>query len=316
MVIACNKAPAVSDAVHRIDPRIDLIIPADARLETLAQGFDWSEGPVWVEKGGYLLFTDIPKNTIYKWQEGKGLEVFMRPAGYSAPDPPGLELGVNGLAVDPEGNILLCDHGNRCVSRLDTLVFTKTVLAGRFEGKRFNSPNDLTVKSNGDIYFTDPPYGLKDLNENPAKEIPFNGVYRISRDGSVTLLTKEITFPNGIAFSPDEKILYVAISDRNNPVWMAFDVKEDGTLGRGRIFFDATGLRREGLRGSQDGLDVDRNGNIFASGPGGVHVFSPQGDHLGWIETGQATSNCTIGDKGTMLYITADMFVMRIRITN
>lgn len=306
---------ATMGAVERVEARLDSLVPPGATLEVLAEGFDWSEGPVWVPAGGYVLFSDVPRNTIYRWKEGEGLDVFLRPAGYGGiGEPPGRELGTNGLVLDPEGRLVMCDHGNRMVARLDTATFTKTALAERYEGRRLNSPNDLVYRSNGDLYFTDPPYGLRGLNESPLKELPVNGVYRLATDGTLTLLTDTLTFPNGIAFSPDERTLYVAVSDPERPVVMAYDVQEDGTLAGGRVFFDASAEAAAGRRGLPDGMAVDVQGNVFATGPGGVLVLAPDGTHLGTIETGQATANCTFGDDGSTLYVTADMYLARIRL--
>ncbi len=310
--------PAASQTfgeIHRVDPRINQLIPANAKLEKLAEGFEWTEGPLWLPREQALLFTDIPKNTIYKWKQGEGISVYLRPAGYAGEDPPGFELGVNGLNVSPAGELVMCDHGNRCISQLNTQNFTKKVLADRFAGKRLNSPNDGVFKSNGDFYFTDPPYGLAGLNKNPKKELPFNGVYRLSKEGELTLLTSELTYPNGIAFSPDEKTLYIAQSDPDKAVWMAFNVAEDGTISEGRILFDATPWVKQGKKGLPDGLSVDESGHLFASGPGGVIILSPRGEHLGTIATGEATSNCAFGEDGSVLYITADMYLCRIALS-
>lgn len=299
---------------ERVDPRFDELVPADAKLEVLAEGFEWTEGPVWSKSEGYLLFSDIPRNTIYRWDEENGLRVYIRPAGYSGAEPPGFELGTNGLLFDAEGRLVACDHGNRQIVRFDTTNFTRTTLADRYEGKRLNSPNDAVFRSNGDLYFTDPPYGLRGLNDSPLKELPYNGVYRLSADGELTLLTDELSFPNGIAFSPDEKTLYVANSDPNRAIWMAYDVNDDGTISNGRVFFDATPWVKAGRRGAPDGMKVDRSGNLFATGPGGLVVLSPDGTHLGTFVTGQATSNCAFGDDGSTLYITADNLLLRVRL--
>jgi gluconolactonase len=290
------------------------LVPEGARIERLAEGFAWTEGPQWRSSGGYLLFTDIPKNTVYQWSEDDGIQVFLRPAGYLGSDPPGRELGSNGLAFDAEDRLILADHGNRQVARLDEENYTRVTLADRFEGRRLNSPNDLAIRSNGDIYFTDPPYGLRGLNEDPNKELDFNGVFRLTPDGELSLLTREISFPNGIAFSPDERTLYVASSDRERPIWMAYDVLEDGSIDNGRLFFDASHLLGGGRRGLPDGMAVDQHGNLFATGPGGVLVLSPDGRHLGTIETGQPTANCAFGDDGSTLYITANMYLLRVRL--
>jgi gluconolactonase len=313
-----ERAPAAMKVTYptfgtleRLDPGFDRLIAPDAKIEKLAEGFDWSEGPVWIRDGGYLLFSDVPTNTVYKWKEGEGVKPFLNPSGYTGSKPRGGEPGSNGLTVDPEGRLVLCQHGDRRVSRLEKDRQFK-VLAEYYQMRRFNSPNDLTFKSNGDLYFTDPPYGLLGLNTDPNKELTFNGVYRLKPNGEITLLTQDLSFPNGIAFSPDEKILYVAISDTNRPVIMAFDVKTDGTVANGRVFFDAKSLLA-GHKGLPDGMKLDNAGNLFATGPGGVLVISPQGKHLGTINTGEATANCAWGEDGTVLYITADMYLCRIK---
>jgi gluconolactonase len=300
--------------VERVDRRIDRLIPTDAAMERLADGFEWAEGPVWDKRGGFLLFSDVPQNTVFKWKEGESVSVFLKPSGYTGPTPRGGEPGSNGLLMDSEGHLVLCQHGDRRVARLEKDRHF-TTLADRYEGKRLNSPNDGVYKSNGDLYFTDPPYGLLGHNNDPQKELPFNGVYRLAKDGTLTLLTKEMTFPNGIAFAPDEKTLYVANSDPKKAIWMAFPVKDDGTIGEGRVVFDATPWAKAGKKGLPDGMKVDKEGNLFATGPGGVCVFAPDGTHLGTLNTGEATANCGWGDDGSTLYITADMYICRIRLT-
>ena len=300
--------------IERKDPRLDKIVPKDAQMEKLAEGFDWSEGPVWIKDGGYLLFSDIPRNSVMKWKEGEGITLFMKPSGYTGVVDYGGEPGSNGLTLDLQGRVTFCEHGDRRVSRLEKDGGKKT-LVDNYQGKRLNSPNDATYKSNGDLYFTDPPYGLPKNFDDPRRELDFCGVYRLSKDGQVTLLTKDMTRPNGIAFSPDEKTLYVAQSDPAAAVWMAFDVKPDGTLGKGRVFFEATSWAKAGQKGLPDGLKVDRAGNLFATGPGGVHVFASDGSHLGTFATGEATANCAWGDDGSTLYITADMYLVRVKLT-
>ena len=242
------------------DPRFDQLVPPSAKIQKLAEGFAWAEGPIWIKDQGCLLF---------------------------------------------------CEHGDRRIARLEK-DGRKTTLAGRYQGKRFNSPNDLVYKSNGDLYFTDPPYGLEGREKDPKKELQFQGVYRLKPNGELTLLVENLTFPNGLAFSPDEKILYVAVSDPAKAVWMAYDVKPDGTVANGRVFFDATAWVKT-KPGLPDGMKVDRDGNLFATGPGGVLVFAPNGKHLGTIDTGEPTANCNWGDDGSMLYITANHYLCRIR---
>ncbi len=323
---------ATFGTIERKDPAFDKLIPKDAKLEKLADGFDWSEGPVWIKgklpgaevvdkhphktEGGYLLFSDIPPNRIMKWMPGQTkASVFMHPAGYSGKAPRGGEPGTNGLVLDSEGRLVMCDHGDRQIARLGK-DGKKETLVDKFEGKRLNSPNDCCYKSNGDLYFTDPPYGMEKRWDDPARELDHCGVYRFSKDGKLTLLTKAMTRPNGIVFSPDEKQLYVANSDPEKAVWMVFDVKEDGGIvDNGRLFFDATPWVKAKKKGLPDGLKIDKDGNMFATGPGGVHVFDKTGKLLGSIDTGEATANVGWGDDGSMLYVTADMYLARIKTT-
>jgi gluconolactonase len=309
--VSAQPAPR---SIERLDPALDALIAADAKIEMLAYGFDWTEGPVWNKARGHLLFSDIPRNAILRWKEGQGVSVYMRPAGYTGATPFGRELGSNGLTFDANGELVMADHGNRQVSRVDSMTFTKTVLADRYNGKRLNSPNDVVFSRAGDLFFTDPPYGLSKLNDDPAKELDFNGVYRLSRAGALTLLTRALTFPNGIALSPDERTLYVAVSDPAHPVWMAYEFRADGSLSNGHVFFDASALAKAGRQGLPDGMKVDAAGNVFASGPGGILVFSPQGKHLGTIMTGETTANCAFGDDGSTLYMTANHMLMRVRL--
>lgn len=297
------------------DERFHDLIPENAVIEVLADGFEWTEGPAWRTSGDYVLFSDIPENTIYRWDERSGLSIYLRPAGYMWSDPAGRELGTNGLLFNAKDELLACDHGNRAVVKINEQNYTKTVLAESYQGQRLNSPNDLVVHSNGDIYFTDPPYGLEGTDESPDKELDFNGVFRIdTQNDELFLLHREMTRPNGIALSPDEQKLYVANSDPDNAFWMVFDLNTGGGIVTASTFFDATGWVKEGRRGLPDGMTLDANGNIFATGPGGVLVFSPEGDHLGTIETGQATANCTFGgENGSTLFITADMYFARVK---
>ncbi len=313
-VLVVSAAGTTSESigtVERLDPKFDQLVPKAATLEKLAQGFEWTEGPVWIRQGGFLLFCDIPNNVILKWQEGEGVSEFLKPSGYTGSASRGGEPGSNGLAVDREGRLIICQHGDRQIVRLEKNG-GKTVLVSNYQGKKLNSPNDLVIRSNEDIYFTDPPYGLEKRNEDPAKELDFNGVYRLTPGGQLTLLTRELTFPNGIAFSPDEKTLYVANSDPGRAVWMAYEVDKDGGIRNGKVFFDATPWVKQ-YQGLPDGMKIDRQGNLFATGPGGVNIFSPAGKHLGRINPGQATANCAWGDDGSTLYITADMYLCRIK---
>ena len=298
--------------VHRHDDRINDLIAEDAKIEVVASGFEWAEGPVWVpQDGGYLLFSDIPRNSVMKWKEGVGTSLYLKPAGYTGVADYGNEPGSNGLLLDSEGRVVFCEHGDRRVSVMSK-DGGKITLADHYEGKRFNSPNDATFKSNGDLYFTDPPYGLSGTFDDPRRELDYTGVYRRSKDGRITLLTKEMTAPNGITFSPDEMTLYVAQSDPKAAIWKSFPVKDDGTLGASKVLYDSTEHVGK-LPGLPDGMKCDEKGNIFATGPGGVYVFAPDGTLLGRIETGEKTANCAFGGDGSVLYMTADMYICRIQ---
>jgi len=299
--------------IVRLDNRINELIPRDAKIELLASGLEWSEGPLWIQEagGGYLLFSDIPRNSVMKWQEGAGVTLFMKPSGYTGVTDYGREPGSNGLALDLQGRILFCEHGDRRISRLEKNGGKKT-LVDNYRGKRLNSPNDAVVKSNGDIYFTDPPYGLPKRYEDHRRELDFCGVFRLATSGELTLLTNEMIRPNGIAFSPEEKVLYVSQSDSKNPVIKAFPVKPDGTLGRAKVLYDFASLTGK-YPGSPDGLKVDQQGNLFATGPGGVYVITPKGKLLGRVHTGKATSNCAWGNDGSVLYMTVDDCLCRLK---
>lgn len=312
---APERAPVAAGAgrIVRLDGRFDALVPADARLEKIVDGHKWLEGPLWNRERRALLFSDIPQNTIFEWREGTGVRAFHTPAGYSGTAPfKGREPGSNGLSYDPQGRLVICQHGDRRIARLNA-DGSLTTLVDRYQGKRLNSPNDAAYNRRGDLYFTDPPFGLPGTFEDPQKEIPFTGVYRLSREGKLTLLTRELKFANGIAFSPDEKTLYVTNADPARPQWFAFPVKADGTLGAPRLFFDGTHLIPRGP-GSADGMKADAQGNLFAAGPGGIHVFSSDGSHIGSIEIGSATSNCAWGGEGSTLYITAGTAIYRIRL--
>jgi gluconolactonase len=308
---AALESAAASPRIERRDPRFDALVPRDARLERIADGLTWAEGPVWRSADRSLLFSDIPRNAVYRWREGNGVGLFLSPAGYSGATPfSGREPGSNGLTLDSQGRLVLCEHGDRRVTRLEA-GGGRTVLADRYRGKRLNSPNDAVYRSNGDLYFTDPPFGLPGQFADPGRELDFSGVFRLAAGGRLTLVTKELTAPNGLAFSPDGGTLYVSNADPENPIWMAFPMKPDGTAGKGRLFFDATPWTKL-WKGAPDGIKVDRHGNLFAAGPGGVHVLAPDGTHLGSLITGVATSNCAWDDDGSVLYITAGTAIYRI----
>lgn len=314
MFAQSSSAPRTLGKIEVYDPAMEKLIDKTSNIEILADGFTWTEGPVWIGTAtdGHLLFSDIPRNSIFRWKQGDGVSLFMNPSGYTGVTYYGLEPGSNGLLLDKDRNLVLCEHGDRRVSVL-TPGGGKRTLADNYQGKRLNSPNDAVLKSNGDLYFTDPPYGLPMRENDPRRELDHFGVYRISHEtGELTLLTTQLQRPNGIAFSPDEKILYVAQSDPKNAIWMAFDVQADGTVGAGRVLYDVTSQVGQ-LPGLPDGMSVDQLGNLWASGPGGIFVISADGKPLGRITTGQKTSNCCFGEDGSSLFITADMFLCRVR---
>lgn len=301
--------------IERIDPKLDAIVKNGAKVEVIADGFTWVEGPVWIESKQMLLVSDVFNNRIYKWTPKKGKELYLEPSGYTQAKPRKGEIGSNGLALNLKGQLLLCQHGDRRVALLDAAISNPQpsfkTLAETYNGKKFNSPNDLVVRSNGDIYFTDPPYGLEKNMEDPLKEIPHQGVYRISKTGQVTLLTDTISRPNGIAFSPDQKRLIIANSDSEKPHWYVYDLDSKGDLINGSIFHDGT-LAFQKEKRTPDGLKIDQNGNVFAPGPGGVWIFDKSGTVLGRIKLNVITSNCAFANNDKTLFITADKFLLKI----
>lgn len=313
-VSAHATRPTVGN-IRRLSPALDAVIAPDARIEQLADGFIWSEGPVWVKDGGYLVFSDVPANTMYRWSEADGASVFLKPSGYDGPPTKAFrEPGSNGLALDASGALLVCDHGNRAISKVDLKTKQKSILLDRHKGKKFNSPNDLAVARSGAIYFTDPPYGLEGINASPLKEMSFNGVYLRRPDGSVMVVDDKLTFPNGVALSPDEKRLYVAVSDPEGPVIMAYDLGEDGLPTKRQLFFDAMALHKAGGPGLPDGMCLDTEGRLYATGPGGVLVITPAGELIGVIDAGRPIANCAFGDDGHTLFLTADDILARVRL--
>ncbi len=291
-------------------PELNEIVGRACVVERIATGFQFTEGPVWTRDGA-LLFSDIPANTIYRWTADAGAAVFRQGSGWDGGDSiVGTMLGSNGLTLDAERRLCVCEHGRRRISRIES-DGSIAVLADRWKTRRLNSPNDLVWKSDGTLYFTDPPYGLPGRDGDPAKEIPFSGVYRL-RDGVVDLLHREMSRPNGIAFSPDERCLYVSNSDPTQRLWKRFEVREDGTLDDGEIFFDATANREEG---NPDGLKVDVTGNLYCTGPGGIWIFTPTGRHLGTLQLPEIPANCCWGgDDARTLYVTARTSVYRINL--
>lgn len=313
-----DQPSAAFGSIERTDNAINALINAEAQIELLDSGYAWSEGPLWIESQNTLLFTDVPNNVIHKWTAENGVEVFLTPSGYTGTAPTvSREPGANGLMLDNQGNLLVCQHGDRRVSRYEG-SFDKpepkfTTLADKYDGRRLNSPNDLAVRSNGDIFFTDPPYGFKQLDNDPDKEIPFNGVYKISTGGKVTVLVDSITKPNGIALTPDEKTLIVANSDPAKAIWYAFDIAENDSLTNARVFYDATSLVNEENKGLPDGFKIDANGNVFASGPGGIWIFDKTGKVLGKVRLPNPTANCELSDDGKTLFMTSQSKLLRLK---
>jgi gluconolactonase len=312
LALTANAAESAYATLESRDKRFDELIAPDTKIEKIAEDLLWSEGPLWDAKNEMLLFSDIPRNRVMQWHAEKGVTVFLESSGYTGAAPfTGKEPGSNGLTFDPQGRLILCQHGDRRVSRREA-DGKMTPLAAGFEGKKLNSPNDLVYDDEGNLWFTDPPYGLPGTFKDPAKELAFQGVYRVSPDGRIGLATKELEAPNGLAFSPDYKILYVANSQVQAPIWKAYAVNADGSLGPGRVFADASTLHKKG-DGVPDGLKVDIHGNVFATGPGGVLVYAPDGTLLGRILTGVPTANVAFGEDGATLFVTANHRVLRLR---
>lgn len=309
-----EEVPPFRGSIERLAPPLDALIAPETQIEVLATGFNWSEGPAWF--GDRVVFSDVPENTAYQWKEGDTTATeFLKPSGLTNPSDSDRPQGSNGLAVDSSGRLILCQHGDRRVARLEA-DGRFTTLADQFSGRRLNSPNDLVLSRDGSIYFTDPPYGLTGLNESPLREMAFNGVYRISPQGGIQAVIENLSFPNGIALSPDETTLYVAVSDPADPHIRAYTLDPAcGTVSNPRRFFDAGPLAKGAERsGSCDGLAVSEDGTLWATAPGGVILLTPDGEHLGSILTGQRTGNCTFGGKdGSELFITADMFLLRVK---
>jgi gluconolactonase len=302
--------------IERNDPSIDKIISNDAKAEIIAEGFDWSEGPLWVEKYKMLLFSDVPKNTIYKWTLENGKEVFLKPSGYTSEVERGGEMGSNGLLCDKEGHLVMCQHGDRRMARMDAPLDKPepnfVTLASKYDGKRISSPNDACYNRKGELFFTDPPYGLPGRNDNdPTKETKWNGVYKVKANGDVVLLIDSLSRPNGIAFFPGEKKILVANSDPRKPNWYVYDVDGD-KLTNGKIFYSDAGYDRK-LPGLPDGLKIDKKGNVFAAGPGGIHFFNDKGKLLGMLKLPDATSNVALSADEKTIYITNNKQVLRLQ---
>lgn len=320
LILVCSKnlvpvpiqaqEPDSIGSIERLDPALDALIPQNAKVEKVAGGFIFTEGPLWRPSMG-LWFSDVIGDVVRQWSpDGKVIEI-LHPMGF----PPTMRagrglIGPNAMVADEDGAVLLCEHANRRIVRItkDMLI---SVLVDRYQDKKLNSPNDLVYRSDGALYFTDPPYGMPKEDSDPAKELPFNAVFRFSH-GKLQAVIKDLTRPNGIAFSPDQKTLYVDNSDPARKIWMKYDVKADGTVTNGQLMADATTDKGSG---NPDGMKLDSFGNIYSAGPGGLWIFSGAGKHLGTIKMPEIVSNCAWGDDGRTLYITARTSVYRIRLS-
>ncbi len=318
-LLACrDTTPALRTAgsIQSFDPSLEKITDSAAPVEIIAEGFKWTEGPLWIESERMLLFSDIPANKIFKWTESKGAELYLMPSGYTGTVPRTGEPGSNALLLNSDGQLVLCQHGDRRIATMDAPlhapqpVFVPVV--DHYQGMRFNSPNDATFRSDGHLFFTDPAYGLEKAMDDPAKEIPFQGVYQLTGSGEVRLLTDAITRPNGIAFRNNEKTLIIANSDPQKPVWYLFDIDDHDSLHNETLLFDATEASKK-EKGLPDGLKVDKQGNIFATGPGGVWIFNALGKLAGKISVPEPCSNVALADDDKTLYITANMYILRVR---
>jgi gluconolactonase len=305
--------------VEKLDPALDAIINTNAKVEIIADSLDWSEGPLWIEQQKMLLFSDVPQNIIYKWTEKKGRQIYLSPSGYTGKVPRGGEKGSNGLALSRDGQLIICQDGDRRVSVMNAPINKPSavfrVLTGNYQGKKFNSPNDLVYNSNGDLFFTDPPYGLEKNMDDPLKELRFQGVYKIKKSGALVLLLDSITRPNGIAITPDQKSLIIANSDPEKPYWYAYDFGKGDALVHPRIFYDATAASKKEA-GMPDGLKIDSKGNVYATGPGGLWIFNSKGKLLGKIKFNGLVSNCSLTADEKTIYLTADDYVLRVKMRN
>ncbi|HMJ68713.1 MAG TPA: SMP-30/gluconolactonase/LRE family protein [Cyclobacteriaceae bacterium] len=317
LAVACSttKDMKTVGTIERLDPALDAIISVDAKPEMIAEGYDWSEGPVWVESQKMLLFSDVPKNIVYKWTEEKGAEQYLSPSGFTGDTTRSQEPGSNGLLIDDQGRLVLCQHGDRRLSFMNADLASPatnyTTIADNYHGKKFNSPNDAVQGKDKSFYMTDPPYGLGTKDESdPEKQIAFQGVYKISADGKVRLLVDSITRPNGIGLSPDNKYLYIANSDPAKSRWYRFELGDTSVVS-GSVFYDATN-HAPGETGLPDGFKVDSKGNLFASGPGGVYIFSPEGKVLGRIRLEAPCANTALSPDEKWLFVTNDNMVLRV----
>ena len=318
-LISCHSHTAKTwGSIERIDSSVNALISENASVEMLTEGYKWAEGPVWIADQKMLLFSDIPKNSIYKWTEARGAELYLKPSGYTGTVPRGGESGSNGLIIGKNGELIMCQHGDRRIAIMNAPLTAPKPdfksIADNYNGKRFNSPNDLIQRSNGDIIFTDPPYGLVKNMDDSSKEIPFQGVYKVTPGKPATLLVDSIARPNGLALTPDEKTLIVASSNPAKAVWYAFDLGANDSLSNGRIIYDVTEEMKT-MKGSPDGLKIDKQGNLFATGPGGIWIFNKSFKLIGKIKIpDQPTANIAFADDDKTIYLTSDMYLLRVKL--
>lgn len=310
---AQTAQPLTTGSIVYADAALETLLPKGTKIEIIGSGFRHTEGPVWLKDSGCLLFSDTKSQTVYRWSAASGISKFLEHAGYTGKLPYGDEPGTNGLALDGKGNLLFCEHGDRRLSAMPLAgKYGKRTVTDNYKGRRYNSPNDLVMSRKDIIYFTDPPFGLPQRNNDPMKESP-HGVYSLSPDGNAKLLDSSLLYPNGIAFSPDERRLYVALSSEQTPHIVAYEVADDGSIGKGTIFYNAATLPATMPRGGFDGLKTDKDGNLWATGPGGLLIINKEGKWLGSIRAGQNFANCGWGEDGSVLFITAGAFVYRLK---
>ncbi len=312
--VSAQKTLTTGNIIY-LDPKLEKLLPRDTKIEIIGSGFQHIEAPVWIADSSMLLFSDTKAQIIHRWQEGKGISKFLEHTGFTGRLPYGEEPGSNGLAITKNNLLLICEHGDRRLAGfpLNGKYGLRTI-SDNFEGKRYNSPNDVIVKSDGSIYLTDPPYGLPQKENDPLKEVSANGVYRITADGKSELIIADLKYPNGLAFSADEQLLYVSVSDQTHPQIWVYPVKKDGKVGKGKVFFDASALSKEVAEQTTDGLKTDKQGNIWASGPGGLLIIDQHGRLLGKISTGEVISNCCWDDHASALYLTAGSYLYRVNL--
>ncbi|MGI4864891.1 MAG: SMP-30/gluconolactonase/LRE family protein [Janthinobacterium lividum] len=322
--LACGLASAAAQApvpkylttgrVVRQSPALDQVLAPGAKLEIISSGHAHIEGPVWVPDSSMLLFSDTKTRTIYRWKEQGGRTKFLENSGYTGRMPYSQEPASNGLALDGQGNLLICEHGDRRLAMLPLSQKSgKRTLTDNFQGKRYNSPNDVIAAPDGSLYFTDPPFGLPKQDKDPMREIPYAGVFRRTPDGQVTAAITDVAYANGLAFSPDGRTLYISNADSLRPVILAYEVGKNGKIGKSRTFFDMASLPKTRFKEVPDGLKVDQAGNVYAAGVGGLLILSPQGQLLGTIDPGEVVANSAWGDDGHSLYLMATTFVCRIK---